>query len=145
MPNACTRMTDDQLVMTATNDPAQLRLIGEQVDAFGQRHNLPPKSLFSIKLALSELLANTITYGYADEATHTIEIRLELHGEQLNLEIIDDARPFDPRRVKPPKKKAALKDLPLGGRGIYLVRSYVDDFAYQRKRGRNHVTVTKIL
>ncbi len=54
-------MTDDQLVMTATNDPAQLRWVAEQVDAFGQRHNLPSKSLFSIKLALSELLANTIT------------------------------------------------------------------------------------
>ncbi len=131
--------------MTVTNDPAQLRLVGEQVDAFGQRNNLPSKSLFSIKLALSELMANTIKYGYSDKATHTIEIRLELCGRQLNLEIIDDARPFDPRRVKPPKKKGALQDLPLGGRGVYLVRSYVDDFGYQRKRGRNHVTVTKIL
>ncbi len=131
--------------MTVTNDPAQLRLVGEQVDAFGQRNNLPSKGFFSIKLALSELLANTITYGYADKATHTIEIRLELHGGQLNLEIIDDARPFDPRRVKPPKKKGALKDLPLGGRGIYLVRNFVDDLGYQRKGGRNHVTVKKTL
>ncbi len=138
-------MTDDQLLMTVTNDPAQLRLVYEQVDAFGQRNNLPSKSLFNIKLALAELLANTISYGYADKATHTIEIRLELSGGQLKVEIIDDARPFDPRRVKAPKKKGALKELPLGGRGIYLVRSYVDDFGYQRKRGRNHVTVTKIL
>jgi len=138
-------MTDDQLLMTVTNDPAQLRLVNEQVDAFGQRNNLPSKSLFNIKLALAELLANTISYGYADKATHTIEIRLELSGGQLKVEIIDDARPFDPRRVKPPKKKGALKDLPLGGRGIYLVRSYMDDLTYQRKRGRNHVTVTKNL
>ncbi len=138
-------MTDDQLLMTVTNDPAQLRLVNEQVDAFGQRNNLPSKSLFNIKLALAELLANTISYGYADKATHTIEIRLELSGGKLKVEIIDDARPFDPRRVKAPKKKGALKELPLGGRGIYLVRSYVDDFGYQRKRGRNHVTVTKIL
>ena len=138
-------MTDNQLLMTVTNDPAQIRLLNEQVDAFGQRNNLPSKSLFNIKLALAELLANTISYGYADKATHTIEIRLELSGGQLKVEIIDDARPFDPRRVKAPKKKGALKELPLGGRGIYLVRSYVDDFGYQRKRGRNHVTVTKIL
>ena len=138
-------MTDDQLLMTVTNDPAQLRLVNEQVDAFGQRNNLPSKSLFNIKLALAELLANTISYGYADKATHTIEIRLGLSGGQLKVEIIDDARPFDPRRVKAPKKKGALKELPLAGRGIYLVRSYVDDFGYQRKRGRNHVTVTKIL
>jgi anti-sigma regulatory factor (Ser/Thr protein kinase) len=138
-------MTDNQLLMTVTNDPAQIRLVNEQVDAFGQRNNLPSKTLFNIKLALAELLANTISYGYADKATHTIEIRLELSGGQLKVEIIDDARPFDPRRVKAPKKKGALKELPLGGRGIYLVRSYVDDFGYQRKRGRNHVTVTKIL
>ncbi len=131
--------------MTVTNDPAQLRLVNEQVDAFGQRNNLPSKSLFNIKLALAELLANTISYGYADKATHTIEIRLELSGGQIKVEIIDDARPLDPRRVKAPQKRGALKELPLGGRGIYLVRSYVDDFGYQRKRGRNHVTVTKIL
>ena len=71
--------------------------------------------------------------------------RLKLSGGQIKVEIIDDARPFDPRRVKAPKKKGALKELPLGGRGVYLVRSYVDDFGYQRKHGRNHVTVTKIL
>ena len=138
-------MTDDQLLMTVTNDPPQLRLVREQVDVFGQRNNLPSKSIFSINLVLDELLTNTISYGYADKAIHTIEIRLELHDDQLNLEIIDDARPFDPRCVKPPKKKGALKDLPLGGRGIYLVRSYMDDLTYQRKRGRNHVTVTKNL
>lgn len=138
-------MTDDQLIMTVTNDPPQLRLVREQVDAFGQRNNLPSKSVFSINLVLDELLTNTISYGYADKATHTIEIRLELHDGQLNLEIIDDARPFDPRRVKPPKKKGPLKDLPLGGRGIHLVQSYTDNLAYQRKRGRNHVTVTMTL
>jgi anti-sigma regulatory factor (Ser/Thr protein kinase) len=138
-------MTDDQLIMTVTNDPPQLRLVRKQVDAFGQRNNLPSKSVFSINLVLDELLTNTISYGYADKATHTIEIRLELRDGQLNLEIIDDARPFDPRGVKPPKKMGALKDLPLGGRGIYLVRSYTDDLTYQRKRGRNHVTVTMTL
>lgn len=138
-------MTDDQLIMTVTNAPPQLRLVREQVDAFGQRNNLPPKSVFSINLVLDELLTNTISYGYADKATHTIEVRLELHDGQLSLEIVDDARPFDPRRVKPPKKKGPLKDLPLGGRGIHLVQSYTDNLAYQRKRGRNHVTVTMTL
>ncbi len=138
-------MTDDQLVMTVTNDSAQLCLVEEQINTFGQQNNLPSKSLFAIKLALSELLANTITHGYVDQLTHTIEIRLELRGMRLYLEIIDDARPFDPRGVKPPKKVDALKDLPLGGRGIYLVRNFVDDLGYQRKGGRNHVTVTKIV
>ena len=138
-------MADDQLIMTVTNDPPQLRSVREQVDAFGQRNNLPSKSVFSINLVLDELLTNTITYGYADKAVHTINIRLELHDGQLNLEIIDDARPFDPRRAKAPEQKGALKDLPLGGRGIHLVRSYTDNLAYQRKRGRNHVTVTMTL
>jgi anti-sigma regulatory factor (Ser/Thr protein kinase) len=138
-------MTDDQLIMTVTNDPPQLRLVRKQVDAFGQRNNLPSKSVFSINLVLDELLTNTISYGYADKTTHTIEIRFELHDGQLNLEIIDDARPFDPRRAKAPERKGALKDLPLGGRGIHLVRSFTDSLAYQRKRGRNHVTVTMTL
>jgi anti-sigma regulatory factor (Ser/Thr protein kinase) len=138
-------MTGDQLTMTVTNDPAQLCSVREQVDAFGQRNNLPSKSVFSINLVLGELLTNTISYGYADKARHTIEIRMKLHDGQLNLEIIDDARPFDPRRAKAPEQKDALKDLPLGGRGIHLVRNYTDSLAYQRKRGRNHVTVTMTL
>jgi anti-sigma regulatory factor (Ser/Thr protein kinase) len=138
-------MTDDQLAITVTNDPAQLRSVREQIDAFGQRNDLPSKSLFSVKLALCELLANTISYGYADEGAHRIEIRLELRGGQIKLEIIDDARPFDPRNVKEPEKKVALEDLPLGGRGVHLVRTFVDDLGYQRKGGRNHVTVTKTL
>ena len=136
-------MTGDQLELRVSNDLAQLPRVRQAVDRFGERNRLPSKCVFGVKLALCELLTNTISYGYEDQGSHTIDIRLELRDGLVRLEIVDDGIAFDPTRAKDPPIQHALKDLPDGGFGIFLTKNFVDTMNYRREGGRNHIVATK--
>ena len=40
-----------------------------------------------------------------------------------------------------PDVNAAIEDRPVGGLGVYLVRTMMDELSYQRIEGRNHLTL----
>lgn len=136
-------MTDDTLELSVSNDLSQLPHVREAVDNFGIRHGLPFECVFGVKLALCELLANTISYGYKDHDLHVIRVQIELRDGSVYFEIMDDGIAFDPTRAETHSQRNALKDLPTGGYGVHLTRSFVDTMRYSRKEGRNHVIATK--
>ena len=136
-------MAGDQLELQISNDLAQLQRVRQAVDRFGKQNELPFNCVVGVQLALSELLTNTISYGYEDQGPHTIDIRLELRDDHVRLEIVDEGIAFDPTRAKAPPKKHTLKDLPTGGYGIHLTKNFVDTMHYRRKCGRNHIVATK--
>ncbi len=127
------------------DDLEQIRLVRDRVDAFGERNKLPSDVVFAVKLAVEELLTNTVSYGYSDLEEHTIEVRLDLRDDQLNVRITDDAIAFDPRDAKEPDTTTALKDRTVGGLGIHLVKNLMDYIEYRREGERNHLTLTKNL
>lgn len=135
----------DQLTFQVANDFDQVRLAKERVDAFSKRNKLPTDVAFAVKLAIEEVLTNTMSYGYSDNEAHTIEVQLNLRDDRLNMRITDDAVAFDPRDAKEPDTAAALKDRPVGGLGIYLVKNFMDFVEYRREAGRNQLTLTKNL
>ncbi len=135
----------DQLKLQVANDLEQVRLVRDRVDAFGERNKLPSDVAFAVKLAIEELLTNTMSYGYSDHEAHTIEVRIDLRGDQLNVRITDDAVAFDPRDAEEPDTTAALKDRTVGGLGIHLVKNLMDYIEYRREGERNHLTLTKSL
>ena len=135
----------DLLELTIENDLAQLAVVRDQVESFVKRENLSHEVGFAAKLALEELLTNTISYGYGDKSTQFIEIRLEVRGDQLIIRTADDGLAFDPRTAKEPNTQSSLKDREIGGLGVHLVKNLMDGFEYRHKDGKNHVTLRKRL
>jgi anti-sigma regulatory factor (Ser/Thr protein kinase) len=86
-----------------------------------------------------------IFYGYEDQEEHSIEVRLDLSGSVLTLQICDDGREFDPTRMPEPNLDVPLEERKIGGLGIHLVRNYMNSMEYKRENGKNIITVTKNL
>ena len=60
------------------------------------------------------------------------------------IEISDDGQPFNPLKDAPkPDLEAALEDRPIGGLGIHLVLTMMDEMHYRRENERNHLTLVK--
>jgi anti-sigma regulatory factor (Ser/Thr protein kinase) len=137
--------TPDPLELTIDNDLAQLAVVKDQVESFAKRENLSRDVVFAAKLALEELLTNTISYGYGDKSVQLIEIRLEVRGDQLIIRTVDNGQAFDPRTAKEPNTESSLKDRAIGGLGIHLVKNLMDRVEYRHKDGKNHVTLRKRL
>lgn len=98
-----------------------------------------------IQIVLDELLSNTVRCGKAPGRELTIDVDVRLDGETLRVGLEDDGVPFDPLGREAPDTTLALEDRPVGGLGILLVRSLVDEIRYDREGGRNRVRLAKRL
>jgi anti-sigma regulatory factor (Ser/Thr protein kinase) len=112
-------------------------------EAWLQQYQPSAEALYFVLLAIEELVTNCIKYGYDDAGEHTIDIHLLVADEILTATVIDDGRPFDPLALPPPDLSLDIKDRPIGGLGIFLLRKLADEIHYQRRDGRNRLTLEK--
>jgi anti-sigma regulatory factor (Ser/Thr protein kinase) len=129
------------------SDSAELgRLVGF-AEEFAQCHGLPEAERARLLVILEELFTNAVNYGYPKGATTTgrIEIGLAVKKGRLEIHFSDDGRPFDPLSHTPPDLDRAAAERPLGGLGLHLLRSFVDDARYRRARGRNCLALIRNL
>ena len=112
-----------------------------EVEELGRRDNWPPDLVFRVNLALEELGLNIMDYGL-ENAEQEIEITLTSDADSLVIEIMDEGRPFDPLADAPaPDLDGAVEDRRVGGLGIHLVRTMMDEMRYRREQGKNRLTL----
>ncbi len=93
--------------------------------------------LQSAELALEAHLTNLINYGFEDAQVHQIFIRLEMVNGGFQVEVEDDGKAFNPLEFPAPDLTLPLSERPVGGLGIHLIRSFMDELNYRREGGRN--------
>ena len=99
----------------------------EQVARFGYS----PEAVFAIKLALEEGLNNAIKHGNRFDPNKTIEVSFSVDEKRFTVDIADHGVGFDPNIVPDPTADENL-DKP-SGRGIMLMRAYMDQVQYNAK------------
>jgi len=103
--------------------------------------HIDPSTTYDILLAVTELITNTLLYGY-QEKSGFIEVEMGREGDVLVVHLRDHAEAFDPTQFPPPDISLPLEKRPLGGMGIYLTKQLVDRFTYQRlPQGENEITL----
>jgi sigma-B regulation protein RsbU (phosphoserine phosphatase) len=125
------------------NELTEITSVTEVFEAFADENGIPMSIATKFNIVFDELLSNIISYAYRDEGEHEIEVQMEHLGDRLTVTIADDGVPFNPLGVAPPNTETSLEDRELGGLGIHLVRSLVDELSYQRRIDKNVVTLVK--
>ena len=132
-----------QVTVSFKNQLSEIERLGQLVTEFAERHQWSPRILFEMNVALEELLTNVISYAYDDNQEHEITLRLSFVDGELTAELADDGRPFNPLEAADPDLSIPLEERPIGGLGIFLVRKFTTDLAYQRRDGKNFLTLKK--
>ena len=96
----------------------------------------------SLELVLDEALSNAIKYAFDDNTAHSIVVRLKTTHTDVQLEIEDDGKSFNPLDVPPPLSAKNPDEAKIGGLGIHLIRNYTDECRYLRIDGKNLLTLT---
>ena len=125
------------------NDVIEIGRMSQIVDEFCKANNLTQDTLFALNLSIEEILTNIISYGYDDNDEHIILVRLYMNQGQVNIEVEDDGKPFNPLEVEPPDIHKPLDERPIGGLGIHLVKNHMDSLQYKRKEERNLLIMKK--
>ncbi|MBQ7516465.1 MAG: ATP-binding protein [Schwartzia sp.] len=104
------------------------------------------KERFQIELVTEEIFVNIASYAYpASSGSVVIERRTMTDPPALCLTFRDSGIPYDPLQQEPPDLTLELKDRPIGGLGVFLVREIVDEMRYEYRDGQNVLTLTKII
>jgi serine/threonine-protein kinase RsbW len=79
--------------------------------------------VWECELALTEALSNVIRHAYKGDESRHIALTLRLDDAQVEIEVVHQGEPFDPRAYSEPDLDAA----PSGGYGLHLIQQLMDD------------------
>jgi len=94
------------------------------------RNGYDGAAMFAIKLALEESLNNAIKHGNGYDPAKTVDVRFDIDPERVVITITDEGGGFDPAGVPDPTADENLEK-PCG-RGIMLMRAYMDEVTYNQ-------------
>lgn len=132
-----------QVTVSFKNQLVEIERLGQVVTEFAQRQHWSSQVLFEVNVSLEEILTNVISYAYEDDKEHTIILRLSFANGEMTAQVEDDGRPFNLLEVAEPDIDQPVEERKVGGLGIYLVRKFMTDLAYQRHEGKNLLTLKK--
>jgi anti-sigma regulatory factor (Ser/Thr protein kinase) len=93
-----------------------------------------------LDLVLEEVFMNVARHAYA-LGKGDVEVGYQAEGPgRLLVEISDAGSAFNPLASDPPDLSLSLAERPLGGMGIFLVRTMAGELRYERVGGRNRLS-----
>jgi len=136
---------DENMEVRLPNSLGALHELHAVVVQFCRRRAIHPDTEFKIDLALDEVFTNIVRYGYDDQLSHEIVVRLKGGQNSIRISIEDDARPFNPLLAPEVDVDAPVAERRIGGLGIHLVRNLMDQVRYQRRPVGNRLILIKRL
>jgi len=99
--------------------------------------------MYEISIVFDEIIANIIKHGYEDKTEHYIDVTLNLKEDTLTTVIEDDGIEFNPLDFSKDDSTLQLQDREIGGRGIQIIKWYIDAVDYRRRDNKNILTINR--
>ncbi len=123
-------MAEEKYHLEIESDPNNLITVEEFVNYFCKDVNLPDEKLANIFLAVTEATTNAIIHANKCDTNKIVTIDAYVENSKLIIKIKDEGEGFEPGNIPDPTEpENLLKD---SGRGIYLMKVYMDDMKYIR-------------
>jgi serine/threonine-protein kinase RsbW len=125
--------------------PSEVRLV-ELVHTVAEKLSeivgLDQEDGLNAALAVREALINAIVHGNRSDPALDVEVTLVASAEGLEARVVDRGRGFDPGAT--PDPTVGENRLRTSGRGLLLIRAFVDDVKFRYLEGRGmEVTLIK--
>ena len=121
-----------------------LSLIRDFVSDKALDAGLPVAVVEKIMLAVDEACTNIIKHAYKSSPEGEITLNVEYDEEKFTITIIDYGKSFNPESIPQPDLQKYYREHKVGGLGIYLMKSLMDDVKYTSIPGKyNQVLLSK--
>ena len=138
-------MLEKQDVLTVAANDDEIDAIGEFLDNLLEDVPVSAETRAQLDMAVEEIFVNISHYAYG-EGTGEVVVRGGVTAEPphtVTLSFEDEGVAFNPLDRKPPDLTPAVRRRQIGGLGIFLARSMSDEIGYERKDGKNILTIKK--
>jgi serine/threonine-protein kinase RsbW len=111
-----------------SSNPNNLITVEEFVNYFAKETGLDEEKLQSMLLCITEATTNAIVHANKSNPDKKVSLKITDKEDKVEISIKDEGKGFNPDTVpNPTNPENLLKD---SGRGIYLMRFYMDELKY---------------
>ncbi len=100
------------------------------------------KVAFTLRLACEEIVVNVMSYAYPEGSDGFLDVDIR-KDDRIVIRFEDGGVPFNPLEHENPDTTLSWDERPIGGLGIFLVRSMMDDVRYAYENQKNVLTIEK--
>ena len=121
-----------------------LSVIRDFISSNAYKAGISTEAVDNIMLAVDEACTNIIKHAYKSYPEGVIIIKINYDIKKFTISIIDYGKTFDPTSVPKPDLKKYYHEHKVGGLGMYLMRTLMDDVKYTTVPGKyNQVLLSK--
>ena len=125
--------------LSISSDARWLRVVRAMIQEVARQAGFSEGDRFDITIAVDEALANVIKHAYKGDPTGAVALSCIADDGFLEIVLRDYGEAPDPKRLEPPPPD----ELRAGGRGIFLMRSTMDEVEFERNGDMNLVRLRK--
>ena len=130
--------------LTVKSQTENLSEIRDFVSENALEAGIPSSTIDNIILAVDEACTNIIKHAYKLSPKGEIIIRIDYDEEKFTITIIDYGKSFEPDRIPRPDLQKYYLEHRVGGLGMYLMKSLMDNVEYITVPGKyNQVLLSK--
>ena len=136
-------MAENKYSLEIESDPNNLITVEEFVNYFAKDLGVSDERMNGLLLSVTEATTNAIIHGNKCNLDKKVYINVFVEEGNIIIKVKDEGDGFDPAGVPDPTEpQNLLKD---SGRGVYLMKVYMDDLKYNATpEGMETVLVLKL-
>jgi len=114
------------------------------VDELLEENDCSMKANMQIDIIIDELFGNIANYAYApDTGEATVSVDFLDEPKRVAIAFEDSGVPYDPLKKDDPDITLSAEERDIGGLGIFMVKSMVEEIKYEFENGKNILTIIK--
>lgn len=142
-------MIEKQISLTIESRLENVSQVGVAVNNYCAQLPLNPEEANKVELCVNEAVVNSIKHAYQNAPNQFVEIVISTDDDWLIIQVSDTGKSMNPDRLSSTSTQFAeysIEDLdavPSTGRGLMIIKSYMDSVSYKIEAFRNTLTMTK--
>ena len=104
------------------------------------KQNCDPKVANQISLAIEEMFVNIADYAYQGKKGNCF-LTIEFNDNKFTFTFEDEGIPFNPIEKENPNINLPVQDRKVGGLGIYITKTIMDEVKYKYENNKNILTL----
>ena len=130
-----------RLSLTLDSSIESVDKLEQTTQEFAARAGFDEDTVPNIAMAVREAAINAVLHGNAYSASKRITASFETNDNDLIVRICDQGSGFDPERI--PDPLAPENILRGSGRGIFLIRAFIDEVHFRQLHPGTELTLIK--
>lgn len=123
-----------------------LEIIRETISKIAEKAGFDEDNINMIELAVDEACANVVKHAFQKDHTQPIDLDIIVDAKKFTIVVSDKGKGFDISKMKKPDMKDYLTNRRVGGLGIHIIHTLMDEVEYDSVPGKGtHVRMVKLL